>query len=217
MTDRRQFLGLLGATSLLTTLGTPTDALAEAPRPVNSDWDMSWFDRLTGKRVAVFDSPGLSEGAALFRAVMWRAQMAEVYGTPIHELASVVVLRHTAIPLVMNNAFWERYDIGKQVKLKDPTTKKWTRRNPLLPSEDMPPAAAEYTLPGFMATGGIVLACDLAFSNCVATVAAKEKFANDAARTRALTMLIPGVILQPSGFFAVMKAQETGGGYILGS
>ncbi len=212
MTDRRRFLGLFGATALLATLDTQ-DARAESPRPISADWDMSWVDRLVGRKVGVFDSPELSEGAALFRAVMWRKQMAEVYGTAVSEMAPVVVIRHSAIALVMDDSFWDRYEAGKEHKLKDPDTGKWARRNPLLPPAGTPPA--EYTLPGFMATGGIVLACDLAFRACVSTVAKKEKLDQEAARSRALQMLVPGVIMQPSGFFAALKAQESGGGYIL--
>ena len=37
------------------------------------------------------------------------------------------------------------------------------------------------------------------------------------ARTRALSLLIPGVTLQPSGVFAALRAQEAGCRYLLAS
>jgi intracellular sulfur oxidation DsrE/DsrF family protein len=49
-------------------------------------------------------------------------------------------------------------------------------------------------------------------------VATKEKLKDrDAAVARAKTMLIPGIVLQPSGVFAVLRAQEAGCNYILAS
>ena len=59
--------------------------------------------------------------------------------------------------------------------------------------------------------GGIVLGCNLAFSFEV--VPRFQKAGNltpEAARAEALSHLLPGVILQPSGFFAVTRAQEAG-------
>jgi hypothetical protein len=45
----------------------------------------------------------------------------------------------------------------------------------------------------------------------------EDKLSKDEATTRAKEHLIPGVIIQPSGFFAVLKAQEEGCNYMLGS
>ena len=73
-------------------------------RPVSTTkWDMSWCDRVTGGKVrAVFDSPGVSEGAAMFRAQLWRDEHKEIYDTAPAETSAVIVFRHEGIPLVMN-------------------------------------------------------------------------------------------------------------------
>ncbi|MEP6591914.1 MAG: hypothetical protein ABJC19_12105 [Gemmatimonadota bacterium] len=219
-TPRRDFLGWLGASALLG--ATPATLLASAPagapRAIADDFDMSWTDRVTGKHKAVFDSPEVSEGAALYRAVFWRDQYKSVYGTDPAIMNPIVVFRHAAISLVMSDAYWERFEIGKETKMRDAKGKKWSKVNPIrAPAEGAPASAAKYTLQGFMASGGIVLACNLAFGEVVGTYAKADKLKRDEARKAALAQLVPGVILQPSGIFAALRAQEAGCGYILGS
>ena len=218
---RRDFLGSLATTGLLAafpSIGLTDEERAAAARPIDDTWDLSWVSRLRGKSRAVFDSPNVGEGGALFRAIMWRDQHAKVFGTPKEELTPVVVIRHEAIPLVMDDAHWDHLGVGKDVKMKDPATKKWYRKNPF---SSAPPAASaemkKYTLPAFMADGGIVLACNLAFGFIVSQWQEKDKVAEDEATKRAKAHLLPGVILQPSGFFAVLKAQDEGCKYMLGS
>ena len=223
-TPRRDFLGWLGASTVLAATGNPLHAAPVRPpspssQPVNAAWDMSWVDRLTAAHRAVFDSPAVSEGDALFRAVLWRDQLKEVYGTAPPDINAVIVIRHAAIPLAMNDAYWERYRIGKEVKLKDPKTKKWTTINPIRATPpDTPAKWADYSLERFMAQGGTVLACNLAFGEVVYRVRTEDKLkTRDEALARAKEMLIPGIILQPSGIFAALRAQEAGCHYIMAS
>ncbi|MES2125329.1 MAG: hypothetical protein V4503_11650 [Gemmatimonadota bacterium] len=220
-TPRRDFLGWLGASALLGATASPLSANtpeSRLPRALDSKFDMSWTDRVTGKYRAVFDSPAVSEGAALFRAVMWQDQHKEVYGTEPKEMTAVVVFRHEAIPLVMSDAYWEQFEVGKENKLKDSKGKKWTKVNPIrAPAPDTPPKWAKYTIENFIASGGIVLACNLAFGQVVSNYAKAEKVKGEEARKLALAQLLPGVILQPSGIFAGLRAQEAGCNYIIAS
>ena len=76
-TQRREFLGWLSGTSMLAFAGAPVAFRAHAspagahPVPIDDKFDVSWADRVQGKFRAVFDSPEISEGAALFRAMIW--------------------------------------------------------------------------------------------------------------------------------------------------
>ena len=215
-TPRRDFLSWLGAGGVLAAGMNPERVLAH-PVPVSDKWDMSWCDRVKGKVRAVFDSPGISEGAALFRACVWRDEQNEVYGTPVSEASAAVVFRHEGIPLVMNDAFWARFNLGKENKIKDDKGK-WVTGNPIASA---PPGTPEkfvnYTLPAFLASGGIVLACNFAFGEMVGRIKRAEKLSSDDARKRTLEYLIPGVILQPSGVFAALRAQQAGCNYLLAS
>lgn len=208
MPTRRDFLGLLGAGAIAPALPAPFPDGASLP-PVSDEWDMSWVDRVTGPHKAVIDSPEVSEGMALYRAVMLRDQYRDVYGTFPDQFSTVLVLRHNAIDLVMDHEHWQRFGLGEKHGFKD-RSGNFIERNPIGPAApDARPGAAKYTLPGFIADGGIVLACELAFGFVVGNYRS-EGVEREAARAEALRHLLPGVILQPSGFFAVVRAQQAG-------
>ena len=222
---RRRFLGWLGSTSLVGAAGVPlvpglARAMGSSPHPVPlaETFDMSWTDRVTGRFRAVFDSPSPADGGALFRAVAWTDMYKEVYGTDRKDMSPVVVLRHAAIPLVMGHAYWERYEVGKQLKMRNAKGEKWAKANPIaLASADLPERRAKYSLERFMASGGIVLACNWAFDMIVGKVREREKLDAAAGRARALEFMVPGIILQPNGIFAALRAQEAGCHYVLAS
>jgi hypothetical protein len=107
---------------------------------------------------------------------------------------------------------------GKDLKWKDEKTGRWTKINPIGGNAaDVPPPFKDYNIPGFIRNGGIVLACGLAFGEIIYSYADKDKVKPDEAKKRATEHLIPGVIIQPSGFFAVLKAQDEGCKYMMGS
>ncbi|MEO5511009.1 MAG: hypothetical protein ABIV28_02695 [Longimicrobiales bacterium] len=222
---RREFLGIAGATGLLAATGNPLSAEAPErpltngerhPAPVSATWDMGWVDKVNGKQRAIFDSPGVSDGAALFRAVMWMNQHKEVYGTPRTDMSAVVVFRHEGIVLAMKSEYWKTYKVGKEMKMKDEKGKDVVK-NPIEGPTDGAESKSPYNIPGFIAAGGIVLACNLAFGGLVAEVRQKEKLTREQADAKVRALLIPGVQLMPSGVFAALRAQEAGCNYIIGS
>jgi hypothetical protein len=133
-------------------------------------------------------------------------------------MSPVVVFRHEAIALAMNDEYWDVYQQGKETKLKDEATGKWSKINPIrVTPPGTPEKWADYNLMSFMASSGVVLACRVAFGEVVGKVMKKEKLARDPAIEKAKTYLIPGILLQPSGVFAVLRAQEAGCAYIKAS
>lgn len=215
---RREFLGTLGAVSVAATLDVAHAAAESSPLAADR-WDVSWTDKVKRKHRAVFDSPGFSEGAALFRAVIWKRQYKAVYGTAPTDMNAVIVVRHSGIWLAMNDAFWKKYKVGEAQKFKDDDTGAFYEINPIAsPSSEAPPEFADMTMPKFLASGDIVLGCHLAFREVIALVKKVDALATDEeAEKRAMTFVIPGVIMQPSGVFATLRAQEAGCHYILAS
>jgi hypothetical protein len=223
---RRRFLSWLGSASLLGAATTPSLAHAARPRrddhdhapPIAETWDMSWTARVTGRYKAVFDSPEAHSGAALFRAVSWREQYKEVYNAEPGDTSAIVVLRHLGFYLALNDEYWSRFDVGKELKERDEKGKKWATVNPLgATAAAASPQSAKYSIPSFIAAGGIVLVCGWSFGGAVARVMKEEKLEREAARARAKELLIPGVILQPNGIFAALRAQEAGCSYVMAS
>jgi hypothetical protein len=233
MTDRREFLGTVLAAGLVGRTGEAGGSLEKGgsraqllphasprfPTSPQSSWDVSWTTKITGTHRVVFDSPEMSAGLALIRTLVWFKDYAEVYGAKPADMSAVVVLRHNAIWMVMNDEFWDHHNIGKVVDINDPKTGRPIRRNPFLgatPFADLPPAMADEVLKKVLASA-TVLACNLAFHDVVDKVKPEAGGDADRARAMALRHLVPGVILQPSGVFGVTRAEEAGCGYFLAS
>ena len=224
MTDRRSFLERLAAGALgipavdaLRPASTPSDSLR---LPEQSGWDLSWTSKLTGQRKAVYDVPEIESGYGVWRVIVARRQYMDVLKVPKEQISMVLVLRHNAIALAMNQAFWEKYNIGTESNVTDPVTAQPTKRNPVVDRTGEFALPAPYTnnaLEPFMANGGIVLACALAFDDMVEKVKAADKVEKAEAERRARTFLVPGVIMQPSGVFAAQLAQDSGCRYVRAS
>jgi hypothetical protein len=223
-TTRRDFLGkvavnaaMLGAMPLSIDFASPAFAAAPAQ---GEKWDLSWTSRVTGKHKAVFDVPEVDSGYGVWRATIWQNQYKEVLGVAQKDLSAVLVLRHNGITLAMQQAFWDKYGIGKAKNALDPITQQPTDKNPALLSStrgEVPDMFDPMALDKFIAHGGIALACNLALMDCIELIKSKEKVDDAAARKQAIAFLVPGVILQPSGVFAAIRAQETGATYLRAS
>jgi len=215
--QRRSFIGTLGVGALAASLEAQASATADAN--ANAKWDTSWAERVNRKHRAVFDSPEFSDGAGLIRAVNWKNEYQEVYGTAPEDMSAVLVVRADGIWLAMNDAFWATYNVGEKKNFKDGASGKFLAANPIASaSSAKSPKSADMNIPQFLASGNVVLACHRAFGGVVAHVKKTDKLATDEeAEAKAVTYLLPGVILQPSGVFAVLRAQEAGCHYIMAS
>jgi hypothetical protein len=243
-TERRQFIGhlMVGAAALAaasctrspmvapTTTPAPTRSGAagatqagsstapSAPAP-HQAWDLSWTERLTGDHRQVFDAPEIADGTVLHQARMFYVNYGEVYKLTDADLRAVLVIRHQAIPMILGDAAWQRYDfIGKKItKLKDPTTGEWTRRNPFLnakPGDKYALMWPDGGLDALIGRGAIVLGCNLAFTGFAHQIATRTKQQPDAVREELKASLVHGVTLVPSGIFGVIRAEEGGCRYL---
>jgi hypothetical protein len=222
---RRDFVERLGAGALLAGVPLPIDASVRALAQMHGsstyeEWDLTWVKRLTGKYRAVFDVPEIDSGYGVWRASIWGKQYQEVLGAKPNELSAVLVLRHNGIALAMQQAYWDKYAVGKEKNVRHPITQQDTDRNPALLSSkrgEVPEMFDDAALDKFIARGGIALACNLAFDDVVEGIQKKENASAEDARKQALGLIVPGVILQPSGVFAALHAQDAGCKYIRAS
>ena len=223
-TSRRDFLGRVtagaAAYSALPIALAMTSCTAEGSTQPAGEFDLSWTSRLTGKHKAVFDCADVESGYGVWRAFAYAGQYQQFMGAAPADLSTVVILRHNAIALAMNQAFWDKYGIGKARSVTHPLTLQPTDRNPALLSgeaDGVPAPFDQAALPRQMERGVIALACNLALDDCVQMVATKDGVSPDEARNVAIAHMVPGVILQPSGVFAAVRCQEAGCSYVKSS
>jgi hypothetical protein len=232
-TQRREFLGQFAASAVvlasaacttsapLSQATAPTPAAPPPPGPssTTTHWDDSWFARLTAKHKAVFDSPSIDDGAAIWHASGYITAVRSALAAGVDDVQTVLVMRHAAIPMVLNDAMWAKYAIGKGQKIKDYSLDKWAVRNPFFaaappagtgakpaPSSDRP----QSTLQWLGSHGHILLGCDLATRGFAGELAEKTKLDQRTIYEELKANLVPGVILQPTGVYAVLRAQEAG-------
>ena len=220
-TTRREFVERVAAGAALMG-GIPLTGMekkfAAVSAAAKDEWDLSWGKRVTAaKHKAIFDSPEIESGLGVLRAGIWKAQVNEVQGVPMSQVAAVVVMRHEGIVLAMNQAFWDKFGVGPAKKATGMDGNPTTTNPALVAAGDgaFPPVLANAKLEKFIAAGGIALACNLAFElDIIPMIMKKDGSSHDAARASGISMLVPGVILQPSGVFAVVHAQEAGAQYV---
>ena len=223
--DRRDFVGRIAAGAMLAGLPLPRDAVLRAfdgsvPGGAREDWDLRWVTRITGKYRAIFDVPEIESGYGVWRASIWGKQYQDVLGAKPSDMSAVVVLRHNAIVLAMQQAYWDKYAVGKEKNVLHPVTQQPTDRNPALLSSARGEVPADFdalALDRFMARGGIVLACNLALQDVSELIEKKESVTADAARQQAIGLMVPGIVLQPSGVFAALRAQDAACRYLRAS
>ena len=236
--QRRQFIGELaaGAAALAAVACTPaasaTNAPSQAPKPATpaapqtempsgpmpvppKEWDSSWMSRITAKHKAIFDSPEINDGTALYHAMSYLGSVKDVFGTGDSDASVVVVLRHRAVPLLFNDAMWAKYDLGTATKTNDSKTGKPVTRNSYYqnvdangnPTADEKPSA---TIKSLSARGVIFVGCDLATRGFSSRAAAAAKLTPQQVYDDIRANLVPGATLMPTGVFATLMAQEAG-------
>ena len=182
------------------------------PQPP-STWDDSWFGKLTAKHKAVFDSPEIGDGLVLANASGYIRGMRDAIGAGENDVQTVIVLRHIAVVMLLNDAMWSKYELGKLRNVKD--DEKWATKNPFAGAVTSRPAAGtvdrpQATLNWFASRGNIILGCDLATRNLSGVLARQVKGESRAVYEELKANMIAGAILQPTGVYACLRAQEAG-------
>jgi intracellular sulfur oxidation DsrE/DsrF family protein len=214
-THRRGFLGTIAAAAAagLASL-TPLRAAAAAPRPdpLSGAADPAfeaWLNRITGRHKMVFDAPEVNSGMPVIWPRVWLNGNNDNYGTTDAQNSGVVILRHAAIPLAMQDALWAKYKLGEVFSLKDgdlPATRNTFAKTMPLP---LPGTGVEQLL----AQGVMFGVCNVALTIYSGAVAQKMGMDPAAVKADWVAGLIPGCQVVPSGVLAVSRTQEKGCGY----
>ena len=211
--------GLLSACATASSTASTVPAAAGAPAGSTSApaWDMSWTKRL-GKYRTAYDSPEIMGGAALAYASAAAAGYKAALGTADREFTPVLILRHAASVMVLDDEMWETIGIGQSRSLKDPTTGEPAKRNPFInfrQGDKFSMISADTGVDSLMQRGAIVLACNNALRGSAYQLRQKQpSLTAEAALAEIRRHVIPGAIVMPNGIFAVSAAQDAGCHYM---
>ena len=178
--------------------------------------------KITAKHRAVFDSPEINDGRALELAHGYLGWVKDVFGTGETDSSVVVVLRHSAVPMLYNDAMWSKYDLGELTKkTRDQKSKSAAKRNTFYQKldKDGTPAGDEpsATIKSLASRGVIFVGCDLATRNFAYELARKTRREKRVIYEELRQNLVPGATLMPTGIFATLLAQEAGCGFMSAS
>jgi hypothetical protein len=206
---RRSLFGRLAGAAAIGLVGlTSTSGRAEADA-AGSDGP-NWPGKLKGRHRQVVDAYEANSGFPLAFAYTFLTTNAPGAAT------SVVVLRHTAFPIALNSAMWEKYKIGEAFKIIDPETKAPAVKNPfwhpkpgVLPVDDM-------AVDQLLAKGTVFGGCNIALVVLSKMLSGNAGVSADEAAKEWAANVLPDITVIPSGTWGVNRAQEGGCTYCAG-
>jgi intracellular sulfur oxidation DsrE/DsrF family protein len=208
-THRRGFLGGIAAGAAALVAGRLSNAGAEIfEAHANHGLDDGWVSKIKGKYRQVFDATAANEGFGAAFPLNFIASTKEALKVADSDITGVVVFRHFAMPLMLNDATWAKYHIGEMLNVKDPKTNAPATRNIF---RDNVPLYPGLTYEQEMSARGVIfVACNMALTVISGMAAPKAGVTADQAKKDFTAGLLPGVYLAASGVYAVNRAQQAG-------
>lgn len=201
-TPRRGFLGRAAAAVLgISALATPVIAQGRAQQPSER-----WLQGLTGKHRQFFDASSGRGGRALARVVNFYDAYGETYGLKDAELSAIFGAHGDALPLLLNDAMWSKYEFGKRYLEDDPVTHAPAIRNPYA-------EGWAFSVKRLQERGVRFLLCGRTIRRVGGELAANGGSA-DQIRAELNANLLPGVTVVPAMIVAINRAQEAGLTYV---
>jgi intracellular sulfur oxidation DsrE/DsrF family protein len=215
---RREFLGKLaagaGTTLALPALFTSFNAEAAVEPTVPVAEADEWFKKVKGKHRIAYDATEPNDGFAVAWAFVYY-KTNNATGSPDTDLTAVVVLRHAAIPLAMDDKLWEKYKFGEMFKINDATSSAPAVKNIYAATtQPMWTMMGIEGIKALTARGVMFCVCDVALSVYSGFAAKAMNMTPEDVKKEWVSGLIPGVQVVPSGVWALGRAQENKCGYI---
>jgi len=210
-TPRRGFLGRLAAGAIALAAGgmATSKASAESSHPAATGWDESWQTKIKGKHRQVFDGMAINSGFGLVMTRIWYTTNKDAYNLSEKELSAVIILRHAALPIALNDAMWSKYKLGEAFSVTDPGTSKPAERNVFATTAGFAiPPFASASVEALVASGALPCACNMALQHFATEAATKMSMPPADVIKEWQASLLPGVTLVPSGVLAVGRAQD---------
>jgi hypothetical protein len=207
---RRSLFGRLAGVTAVGLAGLMPSPLRAQPAAPASDGP-NWPGKLPGRHRQVVDAYDVNGGFPLAFAYTFLAPNAAPGAA-----TAVIVLRHGAFPIALNNAMWEKYKVGPSLKIDDPETKAPAAKNPFLHPKPGVLPVDDMAVDRLLAKGAVFGACNVALVVLSKRLASNAGVSADAAAKEWAANLVPGITLVPSGTWGVNRAQEAGCTYCTG-
>jgi hypothetical protein len=210
VTPRRSFFGRLAGVMALGLAGfVPTPSRAQSTAAPGDGPD--WPGMLKGRHRQVVDAIEVNSGFPLAFAYTFLAPNAAPGAA-----TAVVILRHGAFPIALNNAMWEKYKIGQSFNIVDPETKAPAVKNPFLNPKPGVLLVDDMAIDRLVASGAVFGACNIALTVMSQRLAGNAGVSAEEAAKEWAANIVPGVTVIPSGTWGVNRAQEAGCSYCAG-
>lgn len=210
--DRRRFLSTLAVGAVTAGLAAVpgTNAIADGP-PVASSMALdAALKKISGRKYKqVFDAPETHQSFP----VIWSWAFLHTFNelkVKDDDIGCFVILRHEAIPFAMEDRLWAKYKFGEKFKVDDAVTKAPSVRNVVwnVKPEDMP--LPDMAMDKVQARGVMFGVCDLAMTVYSGMFAESSGMSAADVKKDWVSGLLPGVVVLPSGVYAVNRAQAAG-------
>ncbi len=212
---RRGFLGraAAGVAALVAGSAWPRDAEARSPDESGEAND-AWMGKIKGKHRQVFDCTSANGGFGAAYALNYMDSHNAATSTKDSDMTAVLVFRHFAMPLVVSDAIWMKYNVGAIINVTDPATKAPATRNIFHDAIMMRPGLTYEKM--IADRGAVIVACNLALTVISGMAGQRIGLSAEQAKAEWTAGLLPGVALAHSSVYAVNRAQEKGCTYCYG-
>jgi hypothetical protein len=204
---RRSFFGRVIGAAALGIAGLPADAQETAAEPDGPIWP----GKLKARHLQVVDAYQINEGSPLGFVSTFLTPNASPGAA-----RAVIVLRHGAFPLALNDLMWEKYKIGDSMKIIDPGTKAPAVKNPFLHPKSGILPVDDMAIDRLLEAGTLFGACNVALQVQSKRLAANAGVSADEAAQEWTANVVSGITIIPSGTWGVNRAQEAGCTYCSG-
>ena len=219
--DRRSFLSTLatGSAALAASgMGLHFSAAQAHSAPLDAETadHEAWLTKLNGKHRQFVDAYSMNDGFPLGFALNFLNANNDASKVPDSNLSAVVGMRHFAIPMVFTDTIWARYKLGEFAKVTDPMTKAPATRNIFYHPHDGDLLFPAMAVDKLQARGVQFTVCNVALTVLSGMMSKSVGVSAEEAKKEWVAGLIPGVVIVPSGVWAVNRAQEKGCTYCSG-
>ena len=215
-TPRRSFLGRLAAVAALPLVGSGFTRTSDNVEAAHPSPDERWLKTLHRKHRIAFDVETHKNGNALAQGKNYLNNWRDAFGVPENQINLVMAVRGTGIPLVLNDALWQKFHLGEQYGITDPVTKAPGKRNLFIESNVVPGGLVdtESSVEALQKRGVLFLVCRNTVEGATKKLSAAAFGTPEEVRSSILGGIIPGVLLVPAMVIAFTEMQERGIGYV---